>query len=164
MTRIIPLTRGQVALVSDHRFEELNQYKWFAFFSADVNGFYAVRDEWVNGKGKRIYMHRQIMSTPKGAYCDHINLDTLDNRDENLRNCTNSQNCANRLKQKNNTSGYKGVFKNGNHWMARLKKNRKPIYIGTYLTREEAARAYDEKASEIFGEFARLNFSEEDTE
>ena len=58
----------------------------------------------------------------------------------------------------NNSSGYKGVclVKNGKY-RSKIMKDRKPIHIGYYSTPEEAGEAYDKKAKELFGEFAKLN-------
>tara|TARA_Y100001973_G_scaffold79010_1_gene116069 strand:- start:954 stop:1565 length:612 start_codon:yes stop_codon:yes gene_type:complete len=54
-------------------------------------------------------MHRVIMDPPKGMDIDHINGDTLDNRKENLRICTRSQNAQNKKLRRDSASGYKGV-------------------------------------------------------
>lgn len=149
----IPLTQGQVAIVDDWRFEELNQYNWQAAWDKKKKSYYAKRKP-----GKT--MHSVIAGTPKGFHTDHINGDTLYNLESNLRVCTCSQNQMNRGKQRNNTSGYKGVSMNGRNWQARIRLNKKLIYLGTYPTPEKAARAYDEVAKRLCGEFATLNFPE----
>jgi hypothetical protein len=109
-------------------------------------------------------MHRLIMNTPKGMVTDHINGNPLDNRKENLRICTAAENKQNRAAGKNNTSGFKGVsrHKRTNSWHARIGHNKKPIHIGCFEDKEEAARAYDRKAIELHGEFAQTNFPIED--
>ena len=91
--------------------------------------------------------------------CDHINGNGLDNRRNNLRTCTNAENLQNRPKQKNNTSGFKGVFLNKltGKWEARIYSRKTRTYIGLYKNKIDAANAYNEKATELFGEFARLN-------
>lgn len=103
------------------------------------------------------YMPKQI---------DHINRIRNDNRIENLREVTASQNQMNNRKRKiwcngNQTSSInKGVswYSSRKKWRAVIMKDRKQEYIGTYNTEEEAARAYDYKAIELFGEYANLNF------
>lgn len=89
-------------------------------------------------------------------FIDHINHIRDDNRWTNLRAATNSQNQANRVKQKNNKAGYKGVcwHKSTKKWRAKIVHMNKSIYIGYYTTREEASEAYKKKAIELFGEFS----------
>jgi hypothetical protein len=91
---------------------------------------------------------------------DHINHNGLDNRRQNLRVCSGYQNQYNRIKYP--TSQYKGIFarkrKSGIAYVAVVKFNQKRYYAGTYDTPIEAARAYDRKARELFGEFACVNF------
>ena len=84
---------------------------------------------------------------------DHINGDTLDNSIENLREVTGSENQQNRGKQKNNSSGYKGVTKCGNKWRSEIQVNGKKIYQGTFHSPEEASEAY-KKAALIYHPFA----------
>ena len=115
-----------------------------------------------------IMMHKFIMNAPKGMCVDHINHDGLDNRRENLRICTYSQNSQNKRRRVDSKSGYKGVhqisekYKLKKRFMAYLRpKGQKRIRLGHYLTAEEAAKAYDKKAKELFGEFAELNFPED---
>ena len=111
---------------------------------------------------KTLQLHRLLMNPPKGMMVDHINHNGLDNRRENLRICTHAENQHNSRKQKNNTSGYKGVYwdKSKKKWRAQIKKDNK-IHIGMFDIIEEAARAYDAKAKELFGGYAQLNFPEE---
>lgn len=112
---------------------------------------------------KRIMMHRLIMNDPKGKYIDHINGDKLDNRKENLRICTNSQNLMNRGKSFNNKSGYKGVSKRSDYgYRAEIRLEGKKYYAGSAKTPEEAARMYDKKCIELHGEFAVTNFKKSD--
>ena len=85
---------------------------------------------------------------------DHKDKNRENNKIENLRVCTRSENLMNKGKRPENTSGYKGVFKNGQKgWMARCCKK----YLGTYSDKEKAAEAYNKYARETFGPFAELN-------
>lgn len=85
---------------------------------------------------------------------DHKNRNPLDNRISNLREASNGQNMANRGMQKNNRSGFKGVFWYRQRWQAMISHNRKAIYLGRFPTPELAHAAYCAKAKEIYGEFA----------
>jgi|TARA_R110000824_G_scaffold14877_1_gene63025 hypothetical protein len=159
-------------LVDDEDYDHLNEHKWHVHKTIEGT-FYAVRKSPIdsNGKQSSIFIHRGITNAPKGMVVDHINGNPLDNRKENLRVCTTAENCRNRGKSKNNKSGYKGVsyHKKAKHmineykspWQSMIVFNRKLMCLGMYKTKEEAARAYDQKAIELFGEFALLNFPEE---
>jgi len=155
--KLIPLTQGQVAKVSDEWYEELNKYKWQAQYCPHTKSYYAVRTSTLLGKQKMTMMHRVIAGTPDGMETDHKDGDTLNNLPDNLRTCTHSQNRCNRGKTVANTSGYKGVFASLKKWQAKIKVDGKLLYLGTYLTPEEAARVYDEAAKKHHGEFAKLN-------
>ena len=106
-----------------------------------------------------IYMHRVVMNTPDGMETDHISMNTLDNRRENLRQCTRAENSANKKKYSTNTSGYKGVtwHKAANKWRAQITINYKNHILGQFDKIEDAAKAYNEAAKNRLGEFARLN-------
>lgn len=151
----IPLSRGLEAIIDDDDYELLSKYSW------SVGGGtrrypYAIT---TIQKNKSLKMHRLIMRAKKNQLIDHINHDTLDNRKENLRICTQSQNQANRKKHKKTSSKFKGVnfYKRVNAWRARIQINKKDINIGWFLLEREAAIAYNEVAKKHFGEFALLN-------
>jgi HNH endonuclease len=107
--------------------------------------------------GKRFYVHRLIAGAKPGEVVDHINGDITDNRPENLRICTQGQNQKNMRMHKDNTSGYKGVSWQRGAWVCRVNKDGKAHYLGRYPDITEAAKAYNSKAIELFGEFANLN-------
>lgn len=90
---------------------------------------------------------------------DHIDQNKSNNSWSNLRAASRSNNMANRPKQKNNTSGYKGVGWHSqlNKWRARIRYNQKLIHIGLFDCKHEAAKAYNKKSIELFGEFAFIN-------
>jgi hypothetical protein len=157
--KTIPLSQGRVAIVDDRDFETLNRYKWYA--QKIGNTLYAARH--ATGRHRTIYMHRQIPGiTDPGIFVDHRNGNGLDNRRQNLRLATKTENARNRPAPKNNTSGFKGVHwhKQGNAYRARIKVNGKNIHLGLFPTPTEAARAYDQAARKYFGEFARTNFGD----
>jgi len=90
---------------------------------------------------------------------DHIDRDCTNNRIENLRESNQTENMCNRKKQTNNISGFTGVVMiNPNKWIASISHYGKRYHLGTFVTKEEAAHAYDKKAKELHGEFASLNF------
>lgn len=99
--RLIPLTQGKFAIVDAEDYDRLAQYKWFAVKSRKT--FYAQRF----GGGTIVCMHREIMRAPKGMVCDHKNHNGLDNRNSNLRLCTNAQNLYNKMPKKGCASRYK---------------------------------------------------------
>jgi hypothetical protein len=150
--KFIQLSQGQLSSVDDDVFEELNQHRWHF-----GKGGYAYRCRRINGKNCAFQLHSAILPKKEGLEIDHINRNKLDNRLENLRYATHGQNMANRSIGKNNTSGFKGVFKNGSGWIARIFQNGKFLNLGTYSTRREAAITYNLTASTLFGHFALLN-------
>ena len=105
-------------------------------------------------------IHRLIMQASTFFIVDHVNDDTMDNRRSNLRLVTHSQSCMNRGKHTAATSRYKGVNwrPDRRKWQARIKVNRRTTFLGFFDTEVEAARAYDEQARQLHGQFARVNF------
>ena len=155
----IPLTQGKITLVDDEDYEYLMQWKWYA--EKTKSGFMAVRHSSTkHGIRNTILMHRLIMRCPKNMQVDHIHHDELDNRKNELRICTNRQNCHNRIPTRGLPSPFKGVYWDTScrRWRSRITINGKLTYIGIFVNEIDAARAYDKKAKEHFGNFAYLNF------
>lgn len=110
---------------------------------------------------KQSYLHRLIMNASGSVQVDHINGDGTDNRRNNLRIATPSQNMANTGKHSHNKSGYKGVSKRKDRdkWRAQITKDRKVYWLGDFDNEVDAAIAYDVAASKHHGDFAYLNFA-----
>ena len=150
----IKLTRGYEAIVDDEDYNMLNQSSWHC----STRG-YAIQNITVGGKRGKLFMHSVVNNTPNGLYTDHINRDKLDNRKSNLRSCTPSQNQMNRVANKNNKLGLKGIS-----WDKGTKKFRAQIQLdtgvknlGCYDTVEIALTVYNKMAKKHFGEFYNKN-------
>lgn len=144
----IVLSNGQVAIVDDEDFEKVNQRQWYK----GTRGYAEAK-----ANGKSVFMHRLILDAPVGMQVDHANQDKLDNRKCNIRLATASQNAANRNKRVDSSS-YKGVRKKRRKWRAEIDKGGKTHYLGYFISAKKAALAYDMKARELYGEFARPTF------
>ncbi len=124
-------SNGTVFYFDKEDYDLLSKYKW-----------------WVSGKGylytridnKNLFMHRIIMNAPKNMEVDHINHNKLDNRKDNLRICTHSQNCMNKK--------INGFTQRGNKFEVNIRIDGQQKYIGKFNTKEEAIAArianYDE--------------------
>ena len=153
----IPLTHGKFTTVDDVDYEWLNQWKWHAHETNNI--WYAARVCHKNGKNKRIYMHREITHALPKEEVDHKNQNSLANWRDNLRTCTHAENLCNQRPRKGCSSQFKGVhwFKRHKLWMAQITKNGKKYFLGYYKSEIDAAKVYDRKAIEIFGEYAHTN-------
>jgi hypothetical protein len=161
VTAEVPISRGLVAIVDD----------------ADLAAVVAAGPWHACPRGRTVYVQsgvrrpdgrwttQQLHTFPTGwQLVDHINRNGLDNRRSNLRPATHSQNSANAGRQTRSTSGFKGVHRGpvrGKAWRAQIHTAGKKRHLGTFDDPEEAARAYDAAAVELFGEFARTNFPQE---
>jgi len=145
----ISLPKGKCAIVDDEDFERLNKWKWHTH-----NKNYVVRNTIFGRK----FIHHEVMQKMSGYVVDHINGNPLDNRKENLRYCTHSENMKNSKMHDNNTSGYKGVTVVNKKYRSVIWNNNKRIHLGMYDTAEQAALAYDDAARELHGKYARTNF------
>lgn len=109
----------------------------------------------------RAFLHRLISAVPggfaDGVLVDHVDLNKLNNRRANLRQCSHSLNHGNAPLRSDNTSGFKGVSRDKKKWCASIMVNQRHLHIGNFNTPEEAAHAYNAAARRHFGEFARLN-------
>ncbi len=109
-------------------------------------------------KSKYITFHNFIFSNKlKELQVDHINLDTLNNKKDNLRVVTVSQNMINRNKFINNTSGHTGVHynKNNDKWVARIQIDNKRIVLGSFIFMSDAIKAREDAEIKYFGEYRR---------
>lgn len=106
-----------------------------------------------------IYIHQLIMDFPNNMIIDHINHNVWDNRKENLRLVTSSQNLMNRKISKNNTSGYVGVYyrKDRDKWQSYIMINKKRISLGAFKDKEDAIKARKEAEEKYFGEYSYDN-------
>lgn len=141
--------KGRKALVDDQDYDLLTDHSW----SVGNNGYPRCTHE-----QKQFLMHDFIMPSVPGMMVDHISQDKLDNRRDNLRYVTKSQNMANRPKQQNNTSGYKGVYymKAGqriNRWFAKVKIDGKYFQSEYVATKDEAAKLYEQLAIKHQGQY-----------
>ncbi len=130
-------------MVDDEDFEFLNQWSWYLSTSG-----YGIRKQHVKLGKKRytnrsIWMHRLLNRTPKDLFTDHINQDKLDNRKENLRTVTKSQNGINRPKQLNNSSGIKEIIHHSTRrgWSSEIMIEGERIYLGYFTKLNEAIAA-----------------------
>lgn len=167
--RVIPITSGKSILIDESDVEFVTRHRWQARRNPGRGRIWYV---WRTVKGvdtksraTTVYLHRVLLDAPKGMQVDHINGNPLDNRRANLRLCTTSENHANKAKPRTSSkSGFKGVrVKANGRFEAHIKHRQKWFSLGCYGTAEDAARAYDAKARELFGEFARLNLPAHDS-
>jgi hypothetical protein len=150
MPKQIKLTKGKYTIVDNWNFEWLNQHKWFA--KKNGTKWYAMR------KPGPHPMHKEILNLRIGdnIIIDHINQNSLDNREHNLRIANNSINAQN--KKLLNKTGFRGLTWKNNKWQVEIGFNRRKVYIGRFNNVVDAAKAYDKKAKELFGKFAATNF------
>ena len=150
----ILLTRGLVAIVDDDDFEELSIYKWNVLKGKYT--FYAVR----TSGARCILMHRQILGvSERTTLTDHRNGNGLDNRRENIRPCSITENNRNKRAYRNNKSGAKGVswIESAKSWSVRITVDKNLIYIGSFKEKCDAMEAYNNAATMLHGKFASLN-------
>lgn len=158
MAKEIRLKHGQVALVDDDDYDWLNQWSWYL----SSNGYARRTLPRPRRTATTIAMHRQILNAAPGTIVDHIDGNRLNNQRKNLRIVLPWQNRTN-SRPRAKSSRFKGVHwdSKGKEWRASISVNRKMFQIGRFVREADAARAYDAAARVHFGEFARLNFPDE---
>jgi len=154
MSRQIPLTQGQFAIVDDEDFAWLSQWKWTAQATPEGK-FYAMRRE----SRRLVLMHRLINETPAHLVTDHRDGNGLNNQRGNLRNATELENMMNRRGKRGGTSSHKGVWFDAaqagkKKWRSAIRINGRLKYLGRFETEEQAGAAYAEAAVIHFGQFA----------
>lgn len=136
-------------------------------FYFDLDDYNLIKDYtwYLNGRGyvsayepktqKEIRMHRLVIDATKGKQVDHINHNRSDNRKENLRLVSSSQNNMNKSRQSNNTSGIVGVsyYKRDDIYEAHIQVNYKKMHLGRFKNKEDAIKARKEAEIKYFGEY-----------
>lgn len=127
------------------KYDVVSKYKWCL-----SDGYIATK---VNGK--KTYLHRLIVYVSDTMFIDHINGNKLDNRESNLRVCTNQENSFNKGLQSNNKSGYAGVcwHNKSNKWQARISYSGKAIHLGVFIDINDAIESRRAAEVKYFGEF-----------
>lgn len=138
-------------LIDIEDIEKIKTYKW-----ALCNGYV------YNWKIKALSSFLLGIKTNYKIVVDHKNGNPLDNRKQNLQIVTHQQNIIKRKQQKNNKSGYRGVFwhKNSKRWLVNIRFDQQDYYLGCFISKKAAVETYNEKAKELFGRFAVLNIFE----
>ena len=160
--RELKIKYDKVALVSDEDYDLVSQYEWCSHRKRRKGRYawYVDREEKINGKWKTIQLHTFILGNPPDGYeIDHKDTDGLNNQRDNIRFVTRSQNMMNRQKAAGTSTKYKGVsfHKHNKRFIAYINHNLVRIFLGCFGTAEEAALAYNDKAKELYGEYALLN-------
>lgn len=141
--------KGEKILVDDELRELLESFTWHI----TIDGYAST-----TVGNKKIFMHRMIVNAGKGDVVDHKNRNKIDNRRSNLRKV-----CASKNNQNSASSrGYRnvhfiGVFFESGKYKVQIKNNRKTLYLGRYDNAIDAAKVYDKKALELYGEDALTN-------
>lgn len=167
MVKQIPIGHGKVALVDDEDYEGVVRFPWRAAkcIRSGVEYWYARAEIWVDGKRCRISLHRFLMDvlTDRSIEVDHKNGDGLDCQKENMRKATRSENAKNRQKhRRSQQSPFKGVqLRRDGTWLAHITKDGVGIPLGIFDSAWDAAKAYDQAARRLHGEFACLNFPDD---
>lgn len=179
--KLIPLHgllgKGKFAIVDDCDFERLSKHYYYigqGVGRESMTGIMTnVRTEEIQNypsggrRWRRTYLHDLIIGYKKGMNVKQLNGDKLDFRRENLRHVEHAKVLWGSKKRKRHgngvpTSKYKGVRQmeawRKKRWIAQIQCNKKRYWLGYFYTEEDAAHAYDTKAEELFGEYARFNF------
>ena len=154
----ISLSRNQKTLVDDEIYEYLSNYKW------QVSQYGHAQRNIKKPKRTTKAMHRTVWeyfngSIPEGYQIDHIDRNRLNNQIKNLRLATLREQTLNRSTRKDSFTGLKGVnyrSSTGKYYSS-IMAHGSSIFLGVFNCKIEAAKAYNQKAKELFGEYAVLN-------
>jgi hypothetical protein len=143
--------------------ERVSKHTWHVLRASSARIDFATDVQKPNGKQAKLYLHRFLKQCPDGFDVDHIHHNYLDLRKSELRIVTRQQNSQNMRSHRNTTSRFKGVHwhKQKSKWQALIGHNYKNVHLGYFPSERDAALAYDAKAIELFGEFAKLNIIQE---
>lgn len=154
-TALVSLSKDAFAIINVEDIDLVSRWTWHLHSAG-----YATAKRLIDGTVVTVYMHRLICPVPPSLEVDHANGNRLDNRRVNLRPATISLQRANQVSRPGSRSRYRGVTATSGKahpWLARLGRTS----LGVYATEEEAARAVDVELRHVYGEYARLNFPED---
>lgn len=146
------LNSNEYVLLNRDDYDLMSKHKWYLFENK--------RNKYAQNHNGEL-MHRLIMNAKEGQVIDHKNGNGLDNRKDNLRFVTLSQNNMNARKMRDKSSKYKGVswHKDNKKWRAEINCKDVKKFLGYFDNEIEAGEAYDKEALKLYGEYAKLNFS-----
>lgn len=159
--RQIICKNGEIALCDDEDYPLLSRFIWYMGSEVKNGGGYPCCFFYgKNNTRKQVFMHQLVMAGATNI--DHSDLNKLNNQKSNLRNATRAENEWNKPKQRTSrgkpcTSKYKGVCLINGRWLAQIKRNGVHYNLGFFSNEEDAARAYNERAKELSGDFVWLN-------
>jgi len=160
-TKKLPLNRGAFAIVDAEDFDRLSKYNWCLQCSTDGK-ISAPAKTLLHTHGRRETLSHFILNLKRPVIIMFKNGNPLDHRKSNFLLGSFSQyRQRNRKRSTLTTSKYIGVSygkKRGN-FAAQIQKDGIDYCLGFYETEEEAARAYDNKALELYGPDAQRNFT-----
>lgn len=150
-------THGDFEILIDlEDVDVVQKYKWG--ISAAKSPPYDYVRYYATTSKNSILLHRYLTDCPNDMVVDHIDGNSLNNRRENLRVCTDSQNKKNCKKYANNKSGYKGViwyhYRNINKWMSYICVDNKRITLGYFEDIKDAVECRKNAEKKYFGEYA----------
>jgi hypothetical protein len=161
----MPLEYGKVGRFSARHRDLVSQFMWHILINKkkNVTKYYVqaqITGPLVEKYGECLLLHRFILGVDKNTQVDHIDGNGLNCVDSNMRLATRSENASNRLYV--NSTGYRGVIQRGKRYkthkfIAQIEHEGKHRHLGTFDCSLDAARAYNEEAYRLFGEFAILN-------
>lgn len=150
----VPLTQGQFSRIDSHRIEELNHWNWHAVWSESSGSFYAQRS--TEHGAKRISMQAQILDIRGSVITgDHIDRDTLNNQDHNLRKADRSLQAFNQRVRCTNNSGFVGVYwvEGRTTWRAFIEVKGRRMNLGDFPSKELAIIARKQAEFDYAGEY-----------
>jgi hypothetical protein len=158
----VPLTQGYTAVIDAEDVKLVEKYNWHSWVAKRKDGsvkkVYAVRNVDYGNKRILLQMHKVLFTVPEGYEVDHENGNGLDCRKCNLRKATHQQNSSNQKLSIANKTGYKGVVWNPDHkkYTASIGNKGKKLHLGSFSSKEEAAKAYADASYKLHGKFGRL--------
>ena len=159
--RLIPLTKGQYAIVDEANFEIFNSHKYHARIDPETKKMYAARSVRIGKNKILVYMHREVLGMKDDGpeQIDHIEpMATTDNRVDNLRVApSQDENMWNKRKRRDSHNRYKCVYFHPLSGLYRvmITVHGKKISLGYYRTPEEGRDVHEAAVKEYHGKFGR---------